>query len=264
MLISIVTINLNNAEGLEKTINSVRQQTRKDYEFIIIDGNSVDNSQRTAQNNKDIINFFISEPDKGIYDAMNKGLNQAHGDFVVFLNSGDTFYDETILDYVINNITLLDKVYFGSTKIFYDEHNFYLYPQPNGDVNYIIKFLKYYKPCHQAVFFPRIFYSQNNYDIQYTIFSDLDYKIGAMKRYGYIFLNKVVVDFLQGGFSSVNSFEKVKKMNREYIDIYKKNGVYSIRMHFRFFISLVFKYFLFLLFRNRSVLFVTKTRALFK
>ena len=89
MKLSIVTINYNDAIGLERTIQSVITQTFKDFEYIIIDGNSTDGSKEIIKKYSEKIQVAISEPDTGIYNAMNKGAALAKGEYLLFLNSGD-------------------------------------------------------------------------------------------------------------------------------------------------------------------------------
>lgn len=98
MLFSIITINYNNASGLERTIRSVVAQTFRDYEYIVIDGGSTDGSRNVIEKYKDKIDYWVSEPDGGIYPAMNKGTRQAHGDYCIYMNSGDEFYDANVLE----------------------------------------------------------------------------------------------------------------------------------------------------------------------
>ena len=100
MRFSIITINFNHADGLENTIQSVINQTCHDYEFIIIDGGSSDGSVDVIRKYKENINYWVSEPDGGIFPAMNKGTRQAHGDYCIYMNSGDTFYDNNVLEKV--------------------------------------------------------------------------------------------------------------------------------------------------------------------
>ena len=100
MKYSIITINYNNREGLQKTINSVIGQTFKDYEFIIIDGGSTDGSIEILEQHDASITFWSSEPDKGVYHAMNKGIAKAHGEYLNFMNSGDCFYSNNVLEHV--------------------------------------------------------------------------------------------------------------------------------------------------------------------
>lgn len=98
MKFSVITVCYNNRDGLEKTIKSVICQTNKDYEFIVIDGGSKDGTKELLEQYDDHIDFWCSEPDKGIYNAMNKGVTHAHGDYAIFMNSGDVFYKDNTLD----------------------------------------------------------------------------------------------------------------------------------------------------------------------
>lgn len=95
--ISIITINYNNASGLEKTIRSVVEQTYNEYEYIIIDGASSDKSKEVVQGYQQYIDFWCSEKDSGIYNAMNKGIQRASGEYLLFLNSGDILSDSAVL-----------------------------------------------------------------------------------------------------------------------------------------------------------------------
>jgi glycosyltransferase involved in cell wall biosynthesis len=92
MKLSIVTINYNNKLGLEKTIDSVKRQTLKGFEYILIDGGSTDGSLEVIQENEALFASWVSEPDRGIYNAMNKGISKATGDYILFINSGDSLY----------------------------------------------------------------------------------------------------------------------------------------------------------------------------
>ena len=111
MKLSIITINYNNRDGLRKTIESVVAQTTRDFEYIIIDGGSTDGSVDVIKEYADRIDYWVSEPDKGIYNAMNKGVAAAHGDFCQFLNSGDWLYSniviEAVLPYLIQDYDIL-------------------------------------------------------------------------------------------------------------------------------------------------------------
>ena len=102
MKLSIITINFNNHDGLQKTINSVIAQTWKDFEWIIIDGGSTDGSKNLIEQYDKYITYWISESDKGIYNAMNKGIKIARGDYLQFLNSGDYFYNEKVIEKFCN------------------------------------------------------------------------------------------------------------------------------------------------------------------
>lgn len=112
MLLTVITINYNNASGLERTLQSVFAQTFKGFEYIVIDGGSTDGSKALIEKNAANINYWVSEPDKGIYNAMNKGLKAAKGEYVCFLNSGDTFYNDAYLKQVSEqHISTFDILY---------------------------------------------------------------------------------------------------------------------------------------------------------
>ena len=100
MKLSIITINYNNVNGLKNTIKSVIKQTFKDFEWIVIDGNSSDGSKELIEKYATHFSYWVSEPDNGIYHAMNKGTLQAKGEYCLYLNSGDYLIDETVLENV--------------------------------------------------------------------------------------------------------------------------------------------------------------------
>jgi glycosyltransferase involved in cell wall biosynthesis len=112
-LISVITINYNNAAGLQKTIDSVISQTFQDFEFIVIDGHSSDNSIDIIKQNKRI-NFWLSEKDNGIYDAQNKGILNANGNYLLFLNSGDVLANSTVLQKVSAVLSGGKSFYYGN------------------------------------------------------------------------------------------------------------------------------------------------------
>lgn len=119
--VSVITVNLNNVQGLRKTIQSVLGQTFIDKEFILIDGSSTDGSLQVVENFKSHINYWISEPDTGIYNAMNKGIQQAKGEYCLFLNSGDWLSSPTILQELLDTTPTADlvagDVYFFDTTL---------------------------------------------------------------------------------------------------------------------------------------------------
>lgn len=103
MKISVITINYNNHDGLKKTIQSVVSQSYNDIEYIIIDGGSTDGSVDLIKEYNDKIDYWISETDNGCYHAMNKGVKVASGEYVIFMNSGDYFYADDIIEYFVNS-----------------------------------------------------------------------------------------------------------------------------------------------------------------
>ncbi|WP_035362250.1 glycosyltransferase family 2 protein [Dyadobacter alkalitolerans] len=111
MKLSIITINYNNAEGLQKTIESVVNQTSQDFEYIIIDGGSTDGSVEVIHKYQDKCAYWISEPDRGIYHAMNKGIMQAKGEYCQFVNSGDYLQDSDVTERMLLNMPDCSFIY---------------------------------------------------------------------------------------------------------------------------------------------------------
>lgn len=117
MLISIITINYNHLAGLKKTMQSVLEQTYSKIEYIIIDGGSTDGSKEYIESKDKNLAYWVSEPDKGIYHAMNKGIDQATGDYVLFLNSGDWLVGAEIVDVISKNFGDCDILFGNLIKV---------------------------------------------------------------------------------------------------------------------------------------------------
>jgi glycosyltransferase involved in cell wall biosynthesis len=115
--LSIITINFNNKAGLIKTTQSVFEQTFTDYEYLLIDGGSTDGSKEYIELHKGKFSYAVSEPDKGIYNAMNKGILQAKGEYLQFLNSGDWLADSSVLEKVFDKLPDCDMVYGNMLKV---------------------------------------------------------------------------------------------------------------------------------------------------
>ena len=132
MKYSIVTINYNNAEGLRRTIQSVVSQTYADYEYLIIDGGSSDGSVNAIKDYEDRISYWVSEKDGGIYNAMNKGVKVAHGEYLIFMNSGDVFYNSDVLKNIREELHDED-ILVG--KVFIDDNNNIISPPPQRELS---------------------------------------------------------------------------------------------------------------------------------
>ncbi|WP_158796533.1 glycosyltransferase family 2 protein [Pedobacter sp. L105] len=111
--VSIITINYNNKTGLQKTINSVFEQSSTNFEFIVVDGNSTDGSKELLALHSDQFTKWVSEPDSGIYNAMNKGISLSTGDYLLFLNSGDYLAGKDVIEKVIGMIDGSYGIYYG-------------------------------------------------------------------------------------------------------------------------------------------------------
>ena len=167
MLYSIITINFNNCDGLRRTIESVVNQTNADYEYIVIDGGSTDGSVDVIQKYSDRISYWVSEKDDGIYNAMNKGVRHAHGDYCLFLNSGDSFYDKHVLN---DNLLSDSKCDIVVGRLVSDSDGRELCSPPSYDIS-MYYFYTSTLP-HQASFIKTKLLKQYPYDESLKIVSD--------------------------------------------------------------------------------------------
>lgn len=212
--ITIVTVTYNCQGILEKTINSVLSQDYANLEYIIIDGNSQDGTKDIINKYIDRIDTFISEPDKGIYDAMNKGLKYATGDWIFFLNSGDVFCDNKVLSNVAKCFENKTDVIWGNVKATRNDQVV--------NIEYKTPFFKNKKFfhgmgfSHQSVFVRTSKAKENMFDLTYKCCADYNmmmqlYKSGANFKYCDAYISEVPAD---EGFSAENQktqlFEEAK------------------------------------------------------
>lgn len=171
-MISVITINFNNAVGLKRTIESVIHQTSSDYEYIIIDGESTDGSVSVIKQYSSKIHCWVSESDSGIYNAMNKGVNKANGDYCIFMNSGDCFTDDKVLEDVLK-IGLKSDVVTGGV-VFGLNNTFY------GPKTVTLKHFFTKSLAHQASFIKTSVLREIPYDESLKIVSDWKFFIDAI------------------------------------------------------------------------------------
>lgn len=198
--LSIITINYNNLEGLQKTVESVVNQTWQEFEYIVIDGGSTDGSASYIESQKDNIDYWVSEPDKGIYNAMNKGIAKASGEYLLFLNSGDHLNDATVLKK--NNIFLKgqDLIYFNIKEI--RDNSFRIKKCPE-----VITFAYMVKDSipHQSAFIRKsLFEKIGLYDEKLEIVSDWKFFLIALGKYNasYLYVDDFFSTFYFDGISS--------------------------------------------------------------
>ena len=167
MKLSIITINYNNKTGLQKTIDSVICQTWKDYEWIIIDGGSTDGSKELIEKYQQHFAYWCSEPDMGVYNAMNKGIAKAKGEYLNFMNSGDVFYNEKILQNIFDQPLDLDIIYGDWIRIKYQQTEYIHAPK-----EVTLDFLYGGNICHQAMFIKSEMLKKEGYDESFKIYAD--------------------------------------------------------------------------------------------
>ena len=209
MRLSIITINYNNKQGLQKTIDSVISQTFKDFEWIVIDGGSTDGSRELIEKYQEYFAFWCSEPDKGIYNAMNKGIRKASGEYCLFLNSGDYLYGDC-LHLIIYRFK--EDIVIGRVKMACSGALSYQY----SNKTFSISQLYLYSFPHQASFIKRrLFEKYGYYDEAYKIVSDWGFFLRVLKEVdvNVEFITNVVSIVDEDGISSVN--KNLLKKERE-------------------------------------------------
>ena len=200
--ISIVTVTYNSVKTLERTIQSIISQTFYDYEYIIIDGGSTDGTIDIIKKYEKHISFWVSEPDEGIYDAMNKGINHASGKWIHLLNSDDYYYDNSVLEKVSNCLENEDNFYYFTMLQKHDgRENIYRW-----NSNLYKLWYSAYLP-HPTMFVSKKAYNLIGlYDTQFKIAADHDFTLRLIK-------NKILPKYQDimctvmtlGGFSSINA-----------------------------------------------------------
>lgn len=200
MKYSIITINFNNKAGLEKTIKSVINQTCRDFEYIIIDGGSTDGSVEVIRKYANEITYWVSEPDKGIYNAMNKGILKAQGDYLNFMNSGDCFHAATVLSEVFEESRGESIV----TGRYADASTSAVY-QVNAFSVTLLTLLK--EPFnHQATFYKRELFDNRLYDENLQIQADWKFNMQSiiLDNCSVNIIDTIVADYDFHGISAIH------------------------------------------------------------
>ena len=214
--IDIVTINLNNKEGLKKTIESVINQTAfENIEYIIIDGGSTDGSKELIEQYQDKLKYWCSEKDNGIYNAMNKGIEHIEGSYSLFLNSGDYLHSNNIIERCMPYLTNEYAIIYG---------NEWKYGKKNYEAKYPEKldesFFKRTSLPHQSTFIRSDLVKKYKYSEEYKIISDwiLLRQITIVDKLPYKHLPFIISCYNLDGFS----YQNVNLMRKEKDDFYKK------------------------------------------
>ena len=225
--ISIITVVLNNKETIQDAISSVLDQTYKDIEYIIIDGASTDGSIETIKSYGDKITKFVSEPDKGLYDAMNKGIKLATGDVIGILNSDDFYIDEFVIERVVREFekkqvdsVYADLVYVNPENLdkivrYYDSSHFN--PQ---------RFAYGWMPAHPTFFVKRKAYEKYGVfrtDLKIAADFDILARFLYIHKISYSYTKEVLVKMRTGGVST--SFNSIWINNIETLRVCRDNGV---------------------------------------
>lgn len=235
LLLSIVTVTYNDKPALELTLNSCRRQkgNREDCEFIVIDGASTDGTGEVAREYSDIISRYISEPDRGIYDAMNKGLFMASGRYIAYLNAGDVWSDDTALQEVRTTLIEHSPIWLIGGAVSLDgggrKRDFKNIPH-----SWLRHALGLQAQCHQSTFIERnLMTTIGGYSEDYEFIGDFDLilRIGLIAAPTY--LHRVIVTYAGGGISAVNS-SRISMLQRKVRSDRMKLGTFAESLNFWF------------------------------
>lgn len=239
---SVITITYNAEKTLENTICSVAEQISNypQIEYIIVDGASKDDTLLIANQYNQYITKILSEPDKGLYDAMNKGIDLATGDYLCFLNAGDTFYKPDTLKKIAERTIQQDSpdIIYGETAIVDSTRKFLHLRRLRAPETLTWKsFKKGMLVCHQAFFVKRI--QVEHYNTKYRYSADFDWSIRVMKKAKAIYnTHLTLINYLDEGLTTNNRFDSL--WERFHIMIHHYGLISTVGYHIIFIFRLLF------------------------
>lgn len=248
MTISVITCTYNAAQELPRTLQSVSAQEYKEVEHIIVDGKSADGTMDLVKQYKEQAQEtsahsvkVISEPDCGLYDAMNKGIQMATGDYLIFLNAGDTFTDHLTLQRVAQTAlasVVKPGVIYGDTDIVDAEGKFIYHRRLSPPEKLSWKSFKHgMLVCHQAFYANTLIAKETPYNLQYRYSADVDWCIRIMKtaaawRLPIVNAHAVLANFLDGGMTT--AFHRRSLRERFHVMRQHYGIVVTVAMHLWF------------------------------
>ncbi len=199
--LSIITVNYNNKDGLIKTVSSVINQSWQEFEYIIIDGGSTDGSKEYLESQKQYFNYWVSEKDSGVYNAMNKGIVNSNGDYLLFLNSGDILYDAQVLKDAVDK--LKTEISFACGHLYYEINNEKIIRKHPDTMSF--SYLVSNTVSHPSTFIKKTMFDKYGlYNEENKIVSDWEFFFKALGLNGESFqkLDSIITNFDMTGISS--------------------------------------------------------------
>lgn len=220
-LVTVITVVFNKKEDLEKTIQSVISQTYKNIEYIVIDGGSTDGTLDVIKKYQHVINAWISEPDKGIYDAMNKGIGLASGDWVNFMNAGDEFYNCSSIELLKNYFQEKAVLIYGDVKIAYNGL------ERTQQAERFSRIWGRMVCCHQSVFIKKQILAEYMFDTGYPLAADYDLLCKIyLCGYPVIKVDMIISTVIVGGQSDVRRIEVLREFLRISSRTFKTRAIF--------------------------------------
>ena len=228
--ISIVTVAYNAVGSIEETIQSILSQDYKGYEYIVIDGGSTDGTTTVIDKYSSHIDYYVSEPDKGIYDAMNKAIDVASGEWIIFLNSGDKFASPGVLSSIATHMVSYPdcSVIYGDTIIKYPWGSFKSEGKAISPQDMYLPF------CHQSAFVRTELMRQYKFDLSYKVVADYKffYQLHCLGKQ-FLHVSELISEYDMNGYSSqrvVELYREIAKINGTYrtLSYYKKMCVLRV------------------------------------
>jgi glycosyltransferase involved in cell wall biosynthesis len=219
---SVITINLNNRQGLKNTIASVASQTFRDFEYLVIDGGSKDGSVDVILECAKDIKSWISDRDSGVYNAMNKGLKMAQGKYVVFLNSGDEFKLSDTLKHIAEQGDDRDFVYCDVELFGGQSPRVKVHPDQLSERYLLVDMI-----CHQSVFAKRsLFDKTGTFNEAYKVYGDYDWMLNAIRseHATYKHIPEVLVRYDEIGISNTTD-RSLQRKEKDQIQNFYFNGL---------------------------------------
>lgn len=200
MKVSIITIVYNDIDGLKRTVDSVHKQTSREYEYIVIDGGSTDGTVEVIKSNEDIITYWESKRDGGPFFGMNNGLEYVTGDYCIFMNSGDSFYDEHVIEEFLKFSPTLD-IYTGIAAEHLGDTIKPWYPAAESD--FCLRWFYRHALSHQSSFIKTSLMKEMKYDTEFRIVSDWLFFMIALLNHNATYhpLPFFVSHYMDGGIS---------------------------------------------------------------
>ena len=240
MKYSIITVNYNNKDGLRATIESVVSQTFRDFEFIVIDGGSTDGSVDVLKEYDDKITYWVSEPDKGIYNGMNKGIAKATGDYLNFMNSGDCFYDDNVLEHLAKKNYSVDII--AGRDYHYNESTHQGFATILPPKLTMLTFIHHTLP-HQSTFFKKVLFENTPYDESLKLVADVKFFIQkiCIENCSVMLINDIICRREPDGISDIYNEKRIKEHKKIIAEVLPSGAIQDYETLYRLDKSTMYK-----------------------